>query len=158
MKKIFRNIITYIIIFGVLFYFINLILSYNNIEFMEWVYYSLYSIIIIGILLGILQLILKIKSKLKKNISLGVFGIIGCIIIYVIINLFTLMHNPEYIIVKDNKKMVATVTMFHHTYVYYYDYINVFMKSKKAIDSEHYSTGGINPFKTDLNYMKLIER
>ena len=39
----------------------------------------------------------------------------------------------------------------------YYDYINLSMKSKDIIDSEHYSDGNHNPFKGEINYINLID-
>ena len=124
---------------------------------MNWIYYLSYSIIILCFLIGIFQLLIKIKNKIKRNIFLVIMTIFSSIIIFISIYFSMLAYNPEYIIVKDNKKMVAIVKSFHHTYINYYDYINPIMKSRNVIDSEHYSDGRHNPFKEDMDYINLID-
>lgn len=79
------------------------------------------------------------------------------IVIFISIYISMIAYSPEYIIVKDNRKMVANVQGFHNTYIDYYDYINLFMKSENNIDSEYYSDGSHNPFKNDINYINLIK-
>lgn len=156
MKKIFKNGIIYSLLFGIIFYLINFTLNKNSIQFMNWIYYLLYSIIILSFMVGIFQLLLKIKNKIKRNIFLVIATIFSGIIVFIVVYFFMIAYNPEYIIIKNNKKMVATVVSFHHTYINYYDYINPIMKSTKVIDSEHYSDGSHNPFKEDIDYINLI--
>lgn len=66
MRKIKQNSIIFVILYGLIFYSINFILSINNIVFMNWIYYFSNGIIILGSIIGIYQLILKIKNKIKK--------------------------------------------------------------------------------------------
>lgn len=157
MKKSFSNGIIYSVLYGTIFYLINFTLNKNNIQFMNWIYYLSYSIIILCFLIGIFQLLIKIKNKITRNIFLVIMTIFSGIVIFISIYVSMLAYNPEYIIVKDNKKMVATVESFHHTYINYYDYINPIMKSTNVINSEHYSDGSHNPFKEDMDYINLIE-
>lgn len=157
MKKILKNGITFSLLYGIIFYFINLILNKNNMQFMSWIYYFSYSIIILFFLIGIFQLVFKIKSKIKRNIFLIIISIFSAITISISIYVCMIAYNPEYIIIKDNKTMVATVESFHHTYINYYDYINPIMKSVNVINSEHCSSGSHNPFKTDINYIQLLK-
>ena len=63
MRKIKQNSIIFVILYGLIFYSINFILSINNIVFMNWIYYFSNGIIILGSIIGIYQLILKIKNK-----------------------------------------------------------------------------------------------
>ena len=63
-------------------------------------------------------------------------SIVICIYIYISL----ISYNPEYIIIKDGKKMVADVESFHHTYIYYYEYINILVRKKSTVDIEHYSS------------------
>ena len=67
MRKIKQNSIIFVILYGLIFYSINFILSINNIVFMNWIYYFSNGIIILGSIIGIYQLILKIKNKIKKK-------------------------------------------------------------------------------------------
>ena len=60
MRKIKQNSIIFVILYGLIFYSINFILSINNIVFMNWIYYFSNGIIILGSIIGIYQLILKI--------------------------------------------------------------------------------------------------
>lgn len=157
MKKFFKNGITYSVLYGIVFYLINSILNKNNIQFMSWIYYLSNSLIILSFIVGIFQLLLKIKNKIKRNVFLVIMPIFSGIVIFIYVYISMLAYSPEYIIVKDNKKMVANVQGFHNTYIDYYDYINLFMKSKNNIDSEYYSDGSRNPFKNDINYINLIK-
>ena len=129
MRKIKQNSIIFVILYGLIFYSINFILSINNIVFMNWIYYFSNGIIILGSIIGI------------------------CMYIYISL----ISYTPEYIIIKDGKKMVADVEGFHHTYIYYYEYINILVRKKSTVDIEHYSSGSHNPFKTDINYIELLK-
>lgn len=157
MKKNLHNSLLYVILYGIFFYFINLVLSNNNIQFMNWIYYLTYSIIILGFIIGIFQFISKIKNKTKRKIFLVVMVIFISILICVLTFIFMIAYTPDYIIIKDGNEMVANVQSFHHTYIEYYEYLNPFMKSKSNIDSEYYSNGSYDPFKTDINYMNLLK-
>ena len=65
MRKIKQNSIIFVILYGLIFYSINFILSINNIVFMNWIYYFSNGIIILGSIIGIYQLILKIKAIIE---------------------------------------------------------------------------------------------
>ena len=88
MRKIKQNSIIFVILYGLIFYSINFILSINNIVFMNWIYYFSNGIIILGSIIGIYQLILKIKNKIKKNVFIIIMtifsSIVICIYIYII--------------------------------------------------------------------------
>ena len=53
MRKIKQNSIIFVILYGLIFYSINFILSINNIVFMNWIYYFSNGIIILGSIIGI---------------------------------------------------------------------------------------------------------
>lgn len=157
MRKIKQNSIIFVILYGLIFYSINFILSINNIVFMNWIYYFSNGIIILGSIIGIYQLILKIKNKIKKNVFIIIMTIFSSIVICMYIYISLISYTPEYIIIKDGKKMVADVEGFHHTYIYYYEYINILVRKKSTVAIEHYSSGSHNPFKTDINYIELLK-
>ena len=85
MRKIKQNSIIFVILYGLIFYSINFILSINNIVFMNWIYYFSNGIIILGSILGIYQLILKIKNKIKKNVFIIIMTIFSSIVICIYI-------------------------------------------------------------------------
>ena len=89
-------------------------------------------------------------------ISLTITTIFFSIIIFIFSYFSMICYKYDYIIVMDNKKIVANVKGFHHTYINYYNYINTFMKSKNIIDSEYYSNGIHNPFETDIKYINML--
>ena len=109
MRKIKQNSIIFVILYGLIFYSINFILSINNIVFMNWIYYFSNGIIILGSIIGIYQLILKIKNKIKKNVFIIIMTIFSSIVICMYIYISLISYNPEYIIIKDVKKMVSDV-------------------------------------------------
>lgn len=59
------------------------------------------------------------------------------------------MYNPEHIIEKENKKMVACVKSFLQVRVAYYDYVNCFVRGNQVRISEDYGSGGYDPFEID---------
>ena len=59
------------------------------------------------------------------------------------------MYNPEHIIEKENKKMVACVNSFLQVRVAYYDYVNCFVRGNQVRISEDYGSGGYDPFEID---------
>lgn len=52
---------------------------------------------------------------------------------------------PEHIVRKDGKKYVAYVNGFLRTYVYYYDYKNIFVVGNQKRIEEDYGKGGFDP-------------
>ena len=97
MRKIKQNSIIFVILYGLIFYSINFILSINNIVFMNWIYYFSNGIIILGSIIGIYQLILKIKNKIKKNVFIIIMTIFSSIVICIYIYISLISYNPEYI-------------------------------------------------------------
>ena len=88
MRKIKQNSIIFVILYGLIFYSINFILSINNIVFMNWIYYFSNGIIILGSIIGIYQLILKIKNKIKKNVFIIIMTIFSSIVICIYIYIY----------------------------------------------------------------------
>lgn len=158
MKIILKNSLFYSIFYGILLYIVKMILNKHNIDFLNWFYYLSYGLMIILFILGIFQIILKINNKIIRKISSIIYLILVIIIAYIIVYFYRIFYTPQYIVTKDNKKMVAEVIMFHHTNIYYYNYKNSFMKSYKPIENEYYSNGAHNPFETEYEYMELIEK
>lgn len=115
-------------------------------------------IIFIFIVVGILQLILGLKKKKTKIILLIIHIILSIVLAGILYIVSCFMYCPQYIVNKDNQKMVAEVRSFHHTYINYYKYVNSVVKGTKLIEDEYYGRTCRNPFKTDDNYIDMLEK
>ena len=79
----------------------------------------------------------------KIGILLIVLSIGSYIFIGFVLYAFT---DPEHIVEKNGKKMVAIVNSFLQVRVGYYDYINPFVRDNKLRIYEDYGNGGYDPF------------
>lgn len=156
MKNIFnksrRSVLMYTIIYICIFVIINLILNAFNMNYREWIYFLSLILISIGFVIGIIQLLRKIKKKIIKIIAIILFIIvlIPCALYTYIFCIFA--YQPEHIVMRDGKKMVAYVNGFMDTYVEYYDYKSFFTVGNKLKIKEYYGDGGFDPIKNKYGY------
>ena len=126
-KSILFYTLTIIIIFVVSLPVLNLF----NIQYRQWVYYFMILLSITGLFASSIQIALK-NNKIVK-IIIGICIILTIIILISFWKLFFVVfaftYTPEHIVEKDEKKYVANVVAFLNVDVYYYDYINFFLKS-----------------------------
>lgn len=125
----------------------NILLSFD-IAFRPWIGDF---ILIAESILIITVIILLIKKLIFKHSwantlkgLLGVALIIGIIIFTMLI--FAFSHQPEHVVYRNDKKMVAAVDSYMDVYVYYYPYKNWFIMGKEAKMREWYGNGGYDPF------------
>lgn len=64
---------------------------------------------------------------------------------------------PEHIVRKDEKKYVAYVNGFLRTYVYYYDYKNIFVVGNQKRIEEDYGKGGFDPIENKFGNKYDVE-
>lgn len=122
------------------------ILSLFHLKFIEWVYYVVIGIIIIGILLGMFQLLLKIRKNYVKYVAIG-FGAICLIpLTYIGILLFAFTYKPMHIVEKEGIKCVAYVRSFLQVYVDYYEYKNPLIIGNGVLFTDYFGKGGFDPF------------
>ena len=121
------------------------ILSSFKLMFREWIYIVSAVIIIGGFVAGIIQLLLKIKKKILRNVLIGIVIILLLLSTPAIFFLGAFSYMPEHIVRKDGKKYVAYVNGFLRTYVYYYDYKNIFVVGNQKRIEEDYGKGGFDP-------------
>ena len=121
------------------------ILSSFKLMFREWIYIVSAVIIIGGFVAGIIQLLLKIKEKILRNVLIGIVIILLLLSTPAIFFLGAFSYMPEHIVRKDGKKYVAYVNGFLRTYVYYYDYKNIFVVGNQKRIEEDYGKGGFDP-------------
>lgn len=156
MKNIFnklrKSVLMYTIIYICIFVTINIILNAFNMNYREWIYFLSLVLISIGFVIGIIQLLWKIKNKIVKIISFILFIIvlIPCVLYTYIFCIFA--YQPEHIVMRDGKKMVAYVNGFMDTYVEYYDYKSSFTVGNKLKIKEYYGEGGFDPIKNKYGY------
>lgn len=149
MEKI-KKYIPKIILLDTIFYTLIIvalyfILSSFKLMFREWIYIVSAVIIIGGFVAGIIQLLLKIKEKVLRNVLIGIVIILLLLSTPAIFFLGAFSYMPEHIVRKDGKKYVAYVNGFLRTYVYYYDYKNIFVVGNQKRIEEDYGKGGFDP-------------
>ena len=159
-KRLFTNKYTILVILIVIYKLLKYILKINNLAFTNITFYT-FIVILIVLLLSILIQVIKVLYYIikKKTIKLWIRSISGIgiaivttlIIIFVIYGgfVFVFTYEPEHIVEKDGKKMVARVYSFVQVQVNYYDYINLFVRGNKLKINEDYGNGGYDPFKRD---------
>ena len=142
-KIILLDTILYTLIIVALYF----ILSSFKLMFREWIYIVSAVIIIGGLVAGIIQLLLKIKEKVLRNVLIGTVIILLLLSTPAIFFLGAFSYMTEHIVRKDGKKYVAHVNGFLRTYVYYYDYKNIFVVGNQKRIEEDYGKGGFDPIK-----------
>lgn len=129
------------------------VLKINNLALMNFPYFIFTGIFIILSFLILIQIVIIIYTSVKSKILKGtiiITSIIGSIIFFLYsLLILAFMYNPEHIIEKENKKMVACVNSFLQVRVAYYDYVNCFVRGNQVRISEDYGSGGYDPFEID---------
>ncbi len=152
-KIILLDTILYMLIIVTLYF----ILSSFKLMFREWIYIVSAVIIIGGFVAGIIQLLLKIKEKILRNVLIGIVIILLLLSTPAIFFLGAFSYMPEHIVRKDEKKYVAYVNGFLRTYVYYYDYKNIFVVGNQKRIEEDYGKGGFDPIENKFGNKYDVE-
>ena len=152
-KIILLDTILYTIIIVALYF----ILSSFKLMFREWIYIVSAIIIIGGFVAGIIQLFLKIKEKVLRKVLIGIVIILLLLSTPAIFFLGAFSYTPEHIVRKDGKKYVAYVNGFLRTYVYYYDYKNIFVVGNQKRIEEDYGKGGFDPIENKFGNKYDVE-
>lgn len=160
LSKIKTSILLITIMFTLLFLFISFILYLFKIMFLQWVYYVMAIILSIGYIIGIFQFLQRIKNKNKifnnvSSIFSTLFFMVIMLSIPVIFLKVTFNHSPEHIVDKNNNKYVAYVVYGDKKVnVYYYDYINSFLRGGDKKIEEYYENIGYDPLIPEHWYTK----
>lgn len=152
-KIILLDTILYMLIIVTLYF----ILSSFKLMFREWIYIVSAVIIIGGFVAGIIQLLLKIKEKILRNVLIGIVIILLLLSTPAIFFLGAFSYMPEHIVRKDGKNYVAYVNGFLRTYVYYYDYKNIFVVGNQKRIEEDYGKGGFDPIENKFGNKYDVE-
>ena len=152
-KIILLDTIIYTLIIVALYF----ILSSFKLMFREWIYIVSAVIIIGGLVAGIIQLLLKIKEKVLRNVLIGIVIILLLLSTPIIFFLGAFSYMPEHIVEKDGKKYIAYVNGFLRTYVYYYDYKNIFVVGNQKRIEEYYGKGGFDPIENKFGNKYNVE-
>ncbi len=155
-NKIKFSIFTYTVMYLLIFTIIKLIINACGMEFMHCVYIFSICIVILGFVAGMIQIIIKANEKSTK---ICVAICLVCITFFLAIfgSFYIAFLPPEHIIAehllkKDKKQMVGYVRSFLSTEVDYYDYYNVFFRSKYKSIVDDYGKGEFDPFEEKLGY------
>lgn len=135
MKRIFKSILFWDIIFLLLMISISKLLAIYNMQFLNWVKSCLIIIFVLLFLLGTIQIYRKYK------IECFILCFLEVCVFTVLISLFVLKYygGVEEVVLIDNKKMIKeTHSFLLSNWINYYDYQNIFVRSKQVrIHEEH---------------------
>lgn len=141
-----------VLIYIVLAYIVRL----NNFSFLNVVNFTfaaIFTLLLFSILIQIIIFLYNLtyesgaKTSTRILCRLGIFFIVLSIGIYTFVGfILYAFTEPEHIVEKDGKKMVASVDSFLQVTVGYYDYINPFIRGNKIRIYEDYGNGGYDPF------------
>lgn len=141
-----------IIMYKILEYIVKL----NKLVLLNWVNFvfaSIFTILVFSILIQIIIFLYKIMHKSNDKTSTRILCKIGILLIVLSIGSYIFIGfvlyaftDPEHIVEKNGKKMVAIVNSFLQVRVGYYDYINPFVRDNKLRIYEDYGNGGYDPF------------
>lgn len=145
------------IIYTLIIVALYFILSSFKLMFREWIYIVSAVIIIGGFVAGIIQLLLKIKEKVLRKVLIGIVIILLLLSTPIIFFLGAFSYMPEHIVEKDGKKYIAYVNGFLRTYVYYYDYKNIFVVGNQKRIEEYYGKGGFDPIENKFGNKYDVE-
>lgn len=150
-KKIRKNILLSVFIYTICFVILSCILYALKLGFRQWVYILSFIIIGLGGITGIFQLLFKIKKKPLKIIFCIIFIILLIAIFPFVFFIVAFVYQPEYIVEKDDKKMVAYVNAFLYTDVDYYDYKGFLLVGNILRIKDYYGKGGFDPIENKFD-------
>ncbi|MDQ0150307.1 hypothetical protein ACFO6R_10920 [Eubacterium multiforme] len=130
----------------------NLILTNISINLMAGILTILLFSLLVQIIIYLYKFVHKRNKELYLKIiaRLGIFLVVTSMLMYLMVGLILFsFERSDYIVEKNDKKMIACVSGFTEVIVEYYDYINIFVRRDKIRISEYYGEGGINPFSRD---------
>ena len=131
MKNIVFLVKKWVVLVGVLlalsFYLLNRVLNVFHLELRNWIIYLVVLISFILIICGFFQILSKVKWKALK-ISLISASIAALILSSPYVLLAGFSYTPEYVVLKNEKKLVAYVNGFMHTNGTDYDYKNFLLE------------------------------
>jgi len=119
---------------------------------------SIFAILTFLILIRIIITLFNIAEKKTIKLRTRVISRIGAITFSIVISILlifgfvalTFTHQPEHVVEKNGKLMVACVSSFLDVNVNYYDYVNIFVRGNRIKIYENYGSGGYDPFKEDV--------
>ncbi len=98
-----------------------------------------------------------IKENVLRNVLIGIVILLLLLSTPAIFFLGAFSYMPEHIVRKDGKKYVAYVNGFLRTYVYYYDYKNIFVVGNQKRIEEDYGKGGFDPIENKFGNKYDVE-
>lgn len=133
-KSILKNMIFYALILSAIFIFSRKIVNSYNMEFRNWFYFTIISIIFFLFIVGIIQIICKMKDLLIKIfiiLTLLVFIGISLSIAYFLYDI--LVQYEEKVVNKKDEIFVGHMYSFVTTKIEYYEYINSILRGKEIV-------------------------
>lgn len=155
-KYCLKSIMFYTFIFTMTYITIKIILNINNYAFLKWVDTTFLLIIAIGLILGTIQIIIYFFKR-KETSFIVIFSII--LFIELVSSIvagwgYIMFSNTEEIVRIDDRKMVkeSHYELFSND-IEYYDYQNIFVRSKNIRIFENYNDAvGAGYYKGTIYY------
>lgn len=160
-KKLYKVNILILLMFTGLYKLIEFLLATQNLTFRNGVIYSCGTIFVFLIVVFILQSLSFVFRFIRKKED-GKRRVLFCLI-RVLLTAFLILsfvivllwgpallvfsHEPEHVLEKDGKTMVAYVNSFLQITIEYYDYKNLFVRGSRLKIMEDCGNGGRDPLK-----------
>lgn len=149
--KIKNNILISTLCFILIFILLTILLNtLFKVTFLNWIFILVTIIAIIFLIIGLIQTIKNTKKTSVKIILICIITFVATIIAVlspiILLLITSFIGRPEHIVEKNNQKYVAEVRSFLDVNVYYYDYINLFIRGNEEKIHEYYGKGGYDPF------------
>lgn len=136
------------------------ILGIKHLAFRNIVNYSAYvamAIITLAITVQIIILLFRRVRQKEDATSIRIFsgaGIAAIVIIVAIVSLNVFIrgvfgHQPEHVVERDGRILLARVDSFLQVEVRYYEHINAFVRGSGTLIYEDFGNGGYDPFTLD---------
>lgn len=133
------------------------VLNQFHLTFMNLVRYPVIAVTGVLFFVFALRTILWLGSMAKEKQRRGVFRFLlgaGSVLLALLLAVmmlyapmvFAFWHQPEHVVEKDGKKMVAYVNSFLHITINYYDYENIFVRGSRLKLLVDAGKGGYDPF------------
>lgn len=119
------------------------------------IFIAVIAVLSLSIVIQLIIILYKVykNTQNKKKKFLSVFAVIIIVLSVGFAGFYSVLGyafgvQPEHVVEKDGRKMVACVDSYLQVIVRYYDYKNLFVRGNQIRRFEDYGNGGYDPFTT----------
>lgn len=159
-KKLLISLLIADVVVFAIFRAIIKILSLNGLALRNvptYIFYALLSAVTLFVIVLILYMLYQQAKKRENSRKRRILSGMGMVLIvaltlfssFVLFIIGVFLHEPEHVIEKDGKSMVASVNSYLQVEVNYFDYVNPLVYSSCRKRWEDYGNGGYDPFERE---------